>query len=381
MRILHYRSDFLLLTENWISPQLQNENGIESIVLCDKQYHENSYFYHNVHPLKVYYDLSWIRPRRLIQYVERWARDVFYLKEYCRVIRLRDVHIVHAHFGKDGAYILNAARRMSVPLITSFYGFDINKLIKTRYFRNKYRQLFQYGVLFLVEGPAASISLQNIGCPSDKIRVVPLGVDTQMLQYRRRQRERSNSLNLLISGSFREKKGIPYALRAIALCCKRGMKIKVDLVGDGELRPDIKTIIRENRMNAFVTMHGYISHPRLVEKYYSNHVFVSPSITASDGDCEGGAPVSIIEAQATGMPVISSWHCDIPEVVKHGETGLLAKEKDIESLAEHIAFFYHNPEKIIAFGSRARNHVEMKYSVEKMRKRLKEVYEEVYTIR
>lgn len=380
MRILNYRSDFPLLTENWIFPQLQNEMGIESIVLCDKQYHKNSHLYHDVHSLKVFYDLSWIRPRRFIQYVERWVRDVLYLKEYYRVIKLRDIHIVHAHFGKDGAYILNAARRMSVPLITSFYGFDLNNLLKTRYFRNKYQQLFRYGILFLVEGPAAAVALQNIGCPSDKIRVVPLGVDTQMLQYRRRQREESGRLNLLISSSFREKKGIEYALKAIALCCQKGMRIKVDLVGDGDLRPAIESIVRENHMNAFVTMHGYISHARLLEMYYSNHVFLSSSITTSDGDCEGGAPVSIIEAQATGMPIISSLHCDIPEVVKHRETGLLAKEKDIDSLADHIAFFYHNPEKINAFGVAARNHVEMKYSVEKMQKRLKEVYNEVYTV-
>ncbi len=69
---------------------------------------------------------------------------------------------------------------------------------------------------------------------------------------------------------------------------------------------------------------GYQPHSTLFAEAYRHHIFLSPSVTASTGDTEGGAPVSLIEMAATGMLIVSTTHCDIPEVIKHGVTGLLA---------------------------------------------------------
>ena len=105
-------------------------------------------------------------------------------------------------------------------------------------------------------------------------------------------------------------------------------------------------------------------------------VFIHPSCYAADRDCEGGAPVVLLDAQATGMPVIATTHCDIPEEVVHGETGLLSAEKDVARLAESIRFFYRlEEEDYQPWSLAARRHVETNYDAKKSGLQLKAVYQ------
>ena len=89
-----------------------------------------------------------------------------------------------------------------------------------------------------------------------------------------------------------------------------------------------------------------------------HHIFLSPSVTARDGDSEGGAPVSIIEAAATGMPVVASTHADIPEVVVDGESALLSPERDVDALAQNLERLVTEPHVWEPMGRRGRAHVQ-----------------------
>ena len=80
-----------------------------------------------------------------------------------------------------------------------------------------------------------------------------------------------------------------------------------------------------------------------MDEAYKHHLFLSPSVTASDGDTEGGAPVSLIEMSASGMMVVSTTHCDIPEVILHKSTGLLAPERNVEMLVDHLKWLINQP--------------------------------------
>jgi colanic acid/amylovoran biosynthesis glycosyltransferase len=100
-------------------------------------------------------------------------------------------------------------------------------------------------------------------------------------------------------------------------------------------------------------------------------------VEASDGDSEGGSPVSITEAQATGMPVLASFHADIPEVVLDGETGLLSPERDIEALTANLEFLVTHPEKWEEMGRQSRSHIEKEYDVKIQAKKLQEIYSSI----
>lgn len=109
---------------------------------------------------------------------------------------------------------------------------------------------------------------------------------------------------------------------------------------------------------------------------YSHHIYLAPSVTAGNGDSEGGAPVSLIEMAASGMPVISSRHCDIPEIIQHGINGFLADERDVDGIQNCLAQAMEHTETWKKLALNARSHIEGNYNAEKQGKELWNKYEE-----
>ena len=135
---------------------------------------------------------------------------------------------------------------------------------------------------------------------------------------------------MLIAASFREKKGIPLALEALGRI-RDHVPLEVTIIGDSgstaegvQEKARIMQGIQKHNLTSSVRLLGFQPHRRLLEEAYKHHIFVSPSLTTSNGDCEGGAPVGMIEMAASGMPVVSTRHCDIPEVFGSDRGYLLA---------------------------------------------------------
>ena len=110
---------------------------------------------------------------------------------------------------------------------------------------------------------------------------------------------------------------------------------------------------------------------------HNHHLFLQPSVTASHGDTEGGAPVSIIEMLATGMPVIATTHCDIPEVVGTAYSHLLASERDAVHLAECIQMLLDKPDSWPDLIQKGREHIETEYHLPRQVDRLIARYDEI----
>jgi colanic acid/amylovoran biosynthesis glycosyltransferase len=115
----------------------------------------------------------------------------------------------------------------------------------------------------------------------------------------------------------------------------------------------------------------------LLEEAYLHHVFLSPSVTASDGDTEGGAPVSIIEMAASGMPIVTTRHCDIPAVVIDGVTGLLADERDVDGLVQRLGWLVDNRDRWRPMLDAGRMHVEEHFDAVKQGESLAGIYRQV----
>jgi colanic acid/amylovoran biosynthesis glycosyltransferase len=111
-----------------------------------------------------------------------------------------------------------------------------------------------------------------------------------------------------------------------------------------------------------------------MEEAYRHHIFLSPSVTASDGDTEGGAPVSLIDMAASGMPIVSSRHCDIPEVILDGVSGLLADERDVDGLVAHLRWLIEHPDEWRPMLDAGRRRMEKEYHAKVQGERLAEVY-------
>lgn len=139
----------------------------------------------------------------------------------------------------------------------------------------------------------------------------------------------------------------------------------------------ILATIDKHQLREKVRLLGYQPYCVFFEEAYKHHIFLSPSITASDGDTEGGAPVSIIEMAATGMPIVSTTHCDIPEVIKQGITGLLAPERDVAGLVNHLRWYINHPTQWAKLLDAGRKHIETEYDARTQGQKLAAIYQDV----
>lgn len=298
--------------------------------------------------------------------------------------------LLHAHFGPSGYYFLKLKRILGIPLITTFYGYDLSLLpTQEPVWKERYRELFAQGDLFLVEGNYMKGSLEKLGCPGDKITVRQLGVDLSKLAFSSRSSASDREISILIAASFREKKGLPYAVEAIGKVKRDHPEyaVAVTILGDsgggreGEReKGKIFSLIDEYGLMSCVNMLGFQPHPVFLQEAPKHDLFLSPSVHASNGDTEGGAPVAIIEASAMGMPVISTTHCDIPEVIIDRESGYLVPERDTEALAEKLTFLISNPDVRDRMGQAGRRHIEENYNNIVQVQKLEQIYDSVITL-
>ena len=290
--------------------------------------------------------------------------------------------MLHSHFGHIGWRDLGAARRARLAQVVTFYGQDLGLFPRRDpRWRARYRDLFEQAERVLCEGSHMARSLRELGCPDAKVTVQHLGLDLRRFEFRPRSWDGTGPLRVLLAGSFTEKKGLPYALEALARlksCCE----VEVTVIGDAnhetrnqEEKRRILSAIERGGLS--VRLLGYQPHERLLAEAREHHLFLSPSVTAADGDTEGGAPVTLIEMAALGMPVISTRHADIPEVLPERLGCLLAHERDVDGLVAHLETLASHPEAWDPLVRAVRAHIETEYDVRRQAPRLAAIYAEV----
>ncbi|MBX0330766.1 glycosyltransferase [Oscillochloris sp. ZM17-4] len=365
-RIVHSLPIWLSTTMIWVYTQIRNTPDTSPLVLVDRLDHPEQF------PMERLYTPRRPMPPRLVS-LQRRLGVRFVPANYRTLLDTERPALLHSHFGDRAWFDLPLARRYRLPHVVTFYGYDISMLPRSRpYWRRRYRELFRRADLFLCEGEFMAARLADLGCPPEKVRVQRLGVEVGEIAFAPRRRQAGEPLRVLIAGSFREKKGIPYALEAIGMLAARGVPVEVTVIGDSSGTPReqaekraILDVIRRYNLEPATRMLGYRPYAELLAQAYAHHIFLSPSVTAGDGDSEGGAPVSLIDMAASGMPIISTRHCDIPGVVIHGANGLLAEERDAPALADHLAWMADHPERWEAMGWAGRQHIETNFDAQK----------------
>ena len=370
--VAHCVTPYLFLTGSWIHSQLVHSRRYRPAVLT--QGLENL----DVFPFAPVHDLSARGAARLWAQFSKYALGRFPAEPYARAIRAENASLVHAHQGWEGARVAPAVDRLALPFVVSFYGRDATRLPRNPYWRRLYRPLFSRAERIIAEGSHMGETLARIGAPSAKIRVVHLGVDPASFSFQERQLpDESRPIVGLIAASFREKKGIVYALEALGLLRDRQPRFRLRIVGDGPLRASIESRITALGIGDRVDLLGYRPYPAYRDELDRAHFFLAPSVVASDGDSEGGAPVSLLDAQASGLPVVATTHCDIPEITVPGGSALLVPERDAGALADQIDALLSQPERWPEMGRVGRAHVEAEFHIETQVDRMASVYDEL----
>ena len=369
---------WLPLTMTWAYNQMRYAEGTRALVLAGTTVNRERF------PWEPVYATASSVERARVRALRRAGRRA-YPRSYGRAFRDHRPQVLHSHFGYRGWADLPLARRFGPAHVVTFYGHDVTMFPRTwPVWRRRYAELFADADLFLCEGPFMRRSLVQLGCAEDKVRVQRLGVELDRLPCRPRVLGDGEPVRVLIAGAFRPKKGIPAALEAVAFSRARGRDLRVTVVGGSSgsameeaERASIEDVVRRHGLADVVDFAGMVPYERLLGEYARHHLFLSPSITAPDGDSEGGAPVSIIEAAATGMPVVSTTHCDIPEVVEDGVTGVLAPEGDQQTLDEALDRLVSAPSRWPTMGEAAADLVRRRFDVRICARGLAATYREL----
>jgi colanic acid/amylovoran biosynthesis glycosyltransferase len=282
--------------------------------------------------------------------------------------------VLHCHFGHLGIFGERLVRSGAVDaaLVTAFRGADL----AAHYPRNpkRFSALFRQGDLHLPVSADFERRLIAAGVPPDRVTVHHDGIDTRSFAFEER-RPLDGLTKILFVGRLVEKKGVAYALDAMVSLVRSGRKVQLTIIGDGPLEPTLRARSEELGLAEHVVFAGARSHDQVALMMRRFHIFLAPSVTAASGDQEG-IPTVIKEAMATGMPVVSTFHTGIPELVGHGVTGYLAPERDAESLAKQMIALLDHPAQWSEMGRAGRRRVEEEFDTDKLNDTLVERYRE-----
>lgn len=372
--VAHAVNPFLPNSGSWIYHQIVFLTSYRPIVLTKRTENLHQFPFSPVYSI---YGLS-----RASRYAEKAVARMTGgpFRTHRSALRKENASLLHSHFSDMAIRNILLAREMRIPHIASFYGSDIWARESDPAFRKDFDRLCRSASRFLVEGPEMGRKVESLGAPAGMVRVLRIGIDIGEIPFFPRHPPPDGKVVVLMAGRPVEKKGFWYGLQAFERICRDFPRSELFLIIGGRGKQENETVrrmkrfISERGIDGRVTWSGTLSYADYLDRIRSAHIFLQPSVRAKDGDAEGGAPVTLTELSASGMPIVATRHCDIPEVVLDGKSGLLAEERDVDGLAEKLAAVIASPETWGSMGQAGRAHVEEYFDIRKQVKELEQIY-------
>lgn len=265
--------------------------------------------------------------------------------------------VLHAYFGMQGRRVamLRDTGAIKAPLVTSFLGFDVT-LLHLKVPKDYYTRLFERAECLTVSSEYMRTNLLKLGAPESKTRVLPLGMPLDRFPFRARTRADGEQLKLMTAARLSEIKGLEWGLRGVALARARGVDVRWDIYGDGDLRDSLKALSVSLGIEDSVTFHGFKPMPVVREGMSHAHLALFPGIRTDRGSEEalGGA---VLEAQGSGMPVITTDAGGISEGLVPGKSGLIVPQRDPEAIADAIVEMERSQDQWPEMGRIGRAHI------------------------
>jgi len=285
--------------------------------------------------------------------------------------------IIHAHFGPSGIEVLPLAKKLNLPLVVTFHGYDASTLLKNINYVLRLKELFDYAYIISVSN-AMHNELLELGANESKSTVIRCGIPVEKFNYRERtpvhlKMKRGKKIVFLQVSNFVEKKGHRFTIEAFSKIKKFYPNILLVLAGDGILLNDIKKLVHYYNLNDSVEFLGKINENKVSEIMNSSDIFLHHSITSKEGDKEG-LPTVLMEAMATGLPCVSTYHAGIPELIKDSINGYLVNESEIENYVNKIKLLLTKENN---FSKKSRETVEAEFSLAKSVQALVNTYNKI----
>ncbi len=364
----HYISTYLPLTENWIFTLVKNFVDYNPVMLSRKRDNIDKFPIHQIVSLS---DLNKLR----YNYNFVFFKTRKYFPVFKKLCLKNKASILHIHFGYHGIKSIKLKQKLKIPMVCSFYGNDayINQ-DNDDYYR-KLKLLFKQAEKILVLGPTMKERLIEIGCPDHKIQIHHLGIELNQIKFKKRTLPKNKNIRFMIASSFVPKKGIDDALKALHII-QNNLNFSLDIIGDGYLNEELRQMVGSLGLGERVTFHGYQPYENVLDLAHKSHVLLHPSKTAKNNDKEG-TPMVIAAVMATGLPVVATYHSDIPELITNKVTGFLAKENNPKDFSNAILNLIEDRKKYEECSIRSRQHIEQEFDACLQSKKLELIYSEL----
>ena len=270
------------------------------------------------------------------------------------------IDAVYAEYGTTGAAITNICKQLNLPLIVNFHGYDASVTDILDNHKIAYLLMFEYATKVVVVSEFMYSRLLDIGCPADKLEYITYGPEDAFFDIQPNYEE----ISFLAVGRFVDKKAPYYTILAFEKVVEKYPNAKLYMAGNGILLNTCINLCSYLKLDNHITFLDALSHEELMQYYTKVRAFVQHSVTAKNGDMEG-TPVAVLEASAAALPVISTKHAGIPDVIIDGETGFLVEEHDIDGMAENMIKIIEDADLAKKMGEAGRRNVRENFCIDK----------------
>jgi colanic acid/amylovoran biosynthesis glycosyltransferase len=305
-----------------------------------------------------------------LRFRSNWQRE--HLRAVTALVRVFAPQLVLAEYGPSGSAMLPVCRKLGLPLVVHFHGVDAfsTKLLKEQ---GNYEDLMQNAAAIVVVSREMERQVVSLGAPAERVHYNCYGIDVE--RFSTGTPVRSPAAFVAI-GRFVEKKAPQLALAAFHKAWIQDNTLRLSMIGDGPLLEQCKEFVTDHGLHTAVEFTGVLPHEQVAERLRAARAFVQHSVVSGDNDHEG-TPLAVLEAMATGIPVIATRHAGIPDVVEHGVHGLLCDEHDVEAMSANIVALAHDPGRAATMGAAGRANVEEHYTMRRSIEGLQRILERV----
>lgn len=280
-------------------------------------------------------------------------------QDYISVLKKHKIDVVLAQYGLSGVELMNICEAAAVPLVVHFHGFDASVYEVLRRNEKRYQQLFVKTKKIIAVSQVMKAQLISLGCPENKIALVTYGPNTIFFE----NKPNFTSNTFFAIGRFVDKKAPYLTLMAFYEVLKEFPDTQLRMAGSGALLNTCKNMVKAWGIEDKVHFLGIIKPEQTQIEMENALAFVQHSVVAENGDREG-TPVAVLEAQAAALPVISTYHAGIPDVVINGTTGFLVQETDIVGMQEAMVKLIKNINLAKEMGAKGRERIKNEFTME-----------------
>ena len=274
-------------------------------------------------------------------------------------MKKNNVDVIFAEFGIHGSTICPHARDLRIPLIVHFHGHDAHRDPLLEEYKDRYQEMFEYAFKLISVSHFMTEKLIRMGADESKIVYNPYGPQDTFYDI-----QPDYQKTFLAIGRVTDIKAPYITLMAFKQVLETNPNAKLVMGGVGELLETCKTMTSTWGIMSSVTFAGALNHEEVRSLFLHACCFVQHSVMPTYGDAEG-TPVAILEAGAAGLPVVSTRHAGIPDAVRHGETGFLVEERDVDGMAKYMRILLEDQDLCRSMGAAARAHIRKNYNIKR----------------